>query len=199
MASYSSSSLGSVSSLSGNSHISSPSSTIGSGGTSSLPSATSSHSTGHSTGHATSTHGHSNTDEAQPSSATVSSSIVLKEESLDQQHHHHTTSHHPHHPHHLNSHNVHSSNSGRRENSTKNSTCEPTATHYVSANCVLLTYFNGDAATNVDEHFSRALSQPSSFNAENQGTKPTPSWRGKESHVVWCMATLAAMGTLYVI
>ncbi|XP_076069824.1 uncharacterized protein LOC143041698, partial [Oratosquilla oratoria] len=31
--------------------------------------------------------------------------------------------------------------------------------HYISANCVVLTYFSGDLATAVDEHFSRALSQ----------------------------------------
>ncbi|XP_064117128.1 transcription cofactor vestigial-like protein 3 isoform X2 [Macrobrachium nipponense] len=31
--------------------------------------------------------------------------------------------------------------------------------HYISANCVVLTYFSGDLATAVDEHFSRALTQ----------------------------------------
>lgn len=55
---------------------------------------------------------------------------------------------------------------------------QPLTTHYISSSCMLLTYFTGDIASNVDEHFSRALSQPSSFNAENQGSKPT-TWKGE--------------------
>ncbi|XP_022256863.1 transcription cofactor vestigial-like protein 2 isoform X3 [Limulus polyphemus] len=39
--------------------------------------------------------------------------------------------------------------------------------HYISANCVLLTYFNGDTSAAVDEHFSRALSQPSSYGPDS--------------------------------
>ncbi|XP_076373798.1 transcription cofactor vestigial-like protein 2 isoform X1 [Tachypleus tridentatus] len=35
--------------------------------------------------------------------------------------------------------------------------------HYISANCVVFTYFTGDTSDVVDEHFSRALSQPSSY------------------------------------
>ena len=30
---------------------------------------------------------------------------------------------------------------------------------YVSANCVVFTHYRGDAATEVDEHFQRALAQ----------------------------------------
>lgn len=55
----------------------------------------------------------------------------------------------------------------------------PNNTRYLSNNCVLLTYFSGDVAAHVDDHFSRALSQPSAFSAENQGTKPPGhSWKG---------------------
>ena len=52
---------------------------------------------------------------------------------------------------------------------------------YLSANCMLLTYFSGDISTNVDEHFTRALSQPSSFSAEHQGSKPGHAWKGKQT------------------
>ncbi|OWF41340.1 transcription cofactor vestigial-like protein 2 [Mizuhopecten yessoensis] len=48
---------------------------------------------------------------------------------------------------------------------------QPKGSQYFNANCVLLTYFNGDTATNVDEHFSRALSQPSSFTLEKNGSQ----------------------------
>ncbi|CAL4137391.1 unnamed protein product, partial [Meganyctiphanes norvegica] len=41
---------------------------------------------------------------------------------------------------------------------------------YISANCVVLTYFSGDLATAVDEHFSRALTQ--SFT--KTGKEPCP-------------------------
>ena len=39
--------------------------------------------------------------------------------------------------------------------------------HYISANCVVLTYFSGDLAAAVDEHFSRALTQ--SFSKTSKG------------------------------
>ncbi|XP_068237280.1 uncharacterized protein [Palaemon carinicauda] len=42
--------------------------------------------------------------------------------------------------------------------------------HYISANCVVLTYFSGDLATAVDEHFSRALTQ--SFSKSSKGDSP---------------------------
>ncbi|KAI0210844.1 hypothetical protein LSAT2_004392 [Lamellibrachia satsuma] len=38
----------------------------------------------------------------------------------------------------------------------------PIHTKYLSSNCAVVTYFNGDSATAVDEHFSRALSPPTS-------------------------------------
>lgn len=56
----------------------------------------------------------------------------------------------------------------------------PPEAEYISSRCVLFTYFQGDISAVVDEHFSRALSQPSSFSlgsakvARNAG-----SWRGE--------------------
>uniref|UniRef100_T1JLV0 Transcription cofactor vestigial-like protein 2 n=1 Tax=Strigamia maritima TaxID=126957 RepID=T1JLV0_STRMM len=38
-----------------------------------------------------------------------------------------------------------------------------TDAHYISANCVLFTYYSGDISAIVDEHFSRALSQPTIY------------------------------------
>ncbi|XP_064594761.1 transcription cofactor vestigial-like protein 2 [Liolophura sinensis] len=53
---------------------------------------------------------------------------------------------------------------------------QPKDTQYLNANCVLLTYFSGDISSVVDEHFSRALSQPSSYSADSSGTKSL-SWK----------------------
>ena len=49
---------------------------------------------------------------------------------------------------------------------------QPTSTQYISDTCVLLTYFTGDIESNVDQHFARALSQPSSFGPDYHGTTP---------------------------
>ncbi|XP_054471801.1 transcription cofactor vestigial-like protein 3 [Anoplopoma fimbria] len=46
---------------------------------------------------------------------------------------------------------------------------QPAEAEYLSSRCVLFTYFQGDIGDVVDEHFSRALSQSSTFNSE---TKP---------------------------
>ena len=46
---------------------------------------------------------------------------------------------------------------------------QPRGTQYLTSNCVLFTYFSGDPATVVDEHFSRALSQPSSYSLDKPG------------------------------
>ncbi|CAG5133245.1 unnamed protein product [Candidula unifasciata] len=51
---------------------------------------------------------------------------------------------------------------------------QPKATHYLASNCVLFTYFSGDTATVVDEHFSRALSQPSSYTLDKTPTNNKP-------------------------
>ncbi|KAJ8350011.1 hypothetical protein SKAU_G00251410 [Synaphobranchus kaupii] len=55
----------------------------------------------------------------------------------------------------------------------------PAEAEYLSSRCVLFTYFQGDIGDVVDEHFSRALSQPSAFSGEPKGTR-APSgglWR----------------------
>ncbi|KAJ0005879.1 hypothetical protein NQD34_015773 [Periophthalmus magnuspinnatus] len=55
---------------------------------------------------------------------------------------------------------------------------QPAEAEYLSARCVLFTYFRGEIGDVVDEHFSRALSQASSFSSESkplQVTQPTPS------------------------
>ncbi|KAM9710728.1 transcription cofactor vestigial-like protein 3 isoform 2-T2 [Menidia menidia] len=46
---------------------------------------------------------------------------------------------------------------------------QPAEAEYLSSRCVLFTYFQGDIGDVVDEHFSRALSQASTFSNE---TKP---------------------------
>lgn len=46
---------------------------------------------------------------------------------------------------------------------------EKAEAQYLSANCVVFTYYSGDISSVVDEHFSRALSQPSSYTSD--GTK----------------------------
>lgn len=51
----------------------------------------------------------------------------------------------------------------------------PKSSQYITPNCVLLSYFNGDVSSVVDEHFSRALSQPSSYTLDkgsNTDRKP---------------------------
>ncbi|CAK6984220.1 transcription cofactor vestigial-like protein 2a isoform X1, partial [Scomber scombrus] len=39
----------------------------------------------------------------------------------------------------------------------------PPGAEYLSSRCVLFTYFQGDISAVVDEHFSRALSQPTAY------------------------------------
>jgi len=55
---------------------------------------------------------------------------------------------------------------------------QPTSTQYISDTCVLLTYFTGDIESNVDEHFVRALSRPSSFGPDYHGTTPPSAHAG---------------------
>ncbi|XP_010294644.1 PREDICTED: transcription cofactor vestigial-like protein 3, partial [Phaethon lepturus] len=58
---------------------------------------------------------------------------------------------------------------------------QPAEMEYLNSRCVLFTYFQGDIGSVVDEHFSRALSQASSFNPETALTKSkaglSPLWR----------------------
>lgn len=66
---------------------------------------------------------------------------------------------------------------------------QPAEMEYLNSRCVLFTYFQGDIGSVVDEHFSRALSQVSSFSPETALTKSkaglNPLWRGKRS-ILWC-------------
>ncbi|XP_057245910.1 transcription cofactor vestigial-like protein 3 isoform X1 [Malurus melanocephalus] len=58
---------------------------------------------------------------------------------------------------------------------------QPAEMEYLNSRCVLFTYFQGDIGSVVDEHFSRALSQASSFSAETALSKSkaglNPLWR----------------------
>ncbi|NXR41321.1 VGLL3 protein, partial [Zosterops hypoxanthus] len=58
---------------------------------------------------------------------------------------------------------------------------QPAEMEYLNSRCVLFTYFQGDIGSVVDEHFSRALSQASSFNADTALPKSkaglNPLWR----------------------
>lgn len=68
---------------------------------------------------------------------------------------------------------------GEEEVRSKDS--QPAETEYLSSRCVLFTYFHGDIGDVVDEHFSRALSQPSAFNNDTKSIR-LPSgglWKGK--------------------
>lgn len=60
----------------------------------------------------------------------------------------------------------------------------PPEAEYINSRCVLFTYFQGDISTVVDEHFSRALSQPSSYSPSSVSAKAatrssSSSWRGE--------------------
>uniref|UniRef100_A0A7M4E9B5 Vestigial like family member 2 n=1 Tax=Crocodylus porosus TaxID=8502 RepID=A0A7M4E9B5_CROPO len=49
---------------------------------------------------------------------------------------------------------------------------------YINSRCVLFTYFQGDISAVVDEHFSRALSQPSSYSpSSTKASRSSSSWR----------------------
>lgn len=61
---------------------------------------------------------------------------------------------------------------------------QPAETEYLSSRCILFTYFQGEIGDVVDEHFSRALSQASSFSLEpsalkSQKTTSSSLWKGK--------------------
>ncbi|XP_014636537.1 PREDICTED: transcription cofactor vestigial-like protein 2 [Ceratotherium simum simum] len=56
----------------------------------------------------------------------------------------------------------------------------PPEAEYINSRCVLFTYFQGDISSVVDEHFSRALSQPSSYSPSCTNSKTPRSsgpWR----------------------
>ncbi|XP_029967807.1 transcription cofactor vestigial-like protein 3 [Salarias fasciatus] len=50
---------------------------------------------------------------------------------------------------------------------------QPAEAEYLSSRCVLFTYFQGEIGDVVDEHFSRALSQSSSFSSEAKPIRVT--------------------------
>ncbi|XP_023144172.2 transcription cofactor vestigial-like protein 3 isoform X1 [Amphiprion ocellaris] len=50
---------------------------------------------------------------------------------------------------------------------------QPAEAEYLSSRCVLFTYFQGDIGDVVDEHFSRALSQSSTFSSESKPIRVT--------------------------
>lgn len=65
--------------------------------------------------------------------------------------------------------------SGRRsasDSELKDGT-QPAEAEYLGSRCVLFTYFQGDIGDVVDEHFSRALSQSSTFNSESKTIRVT--------------------------
>lgn len=58
----------------------------------------------------------------------------------------------------------------------------PPEAEYINSRCVLFTYFQGDISSVVDEHFSRALSQPSSYSpscTSNKAPRSSGPWRGE--------------------
>lgn len=67
----------------------------------------------------------------------------------------------------------------------------PAEAEYLGSRCVLFTYFQGEIGDVVDEHFSRALSQSSTFNNESKTirvTQPSASattglWKGELQRV----------------
>ncbi|CAJ1079894.1 transcription cofactor vestigial-like protein 3 [Xyrichtys novacula] len=59
--------------------------------------------------------------------------------------------------------------SGHRSTTELKDGTQPAEAEYLSSRCVLFTYFQGNIGDVVDEHFSRALSQSSTFSSE---TKP---------------------------
>ena len=55
---------------------------------------------------------------------------------------------------------------------------EEGSAQYLTANCLLLTYFNGDAANLVDAHFDRALS----CDKTSPGVKTSPNDKHRECY-----------------
>lgn len=66
---------------------------------------------------------------------------------------------------------------------------QPAEAEYLSSRCVLFTYFHGNIEDVVDEHFSRALSQPSTFTGETKSSRCPPIhtsasaglWKGRST------------------
>ncbi|XP_072853576.2 transcription cofactor vestigial-like protein 2 isoform X2 [Pogona vitticeps] len=57
----------------------------------------------------------------------------------------------------------------------------PPEAEYINSRCVLFTYFQGDISAVVDEHFSRALSQPSSYSPSSASASTSAKATGRSS------------------
>ena len=55
---------------------------------------------------------------------------------------------------------------------------QPQTTQYLNPSCVIFTYFSGDIASNVDDHFSRSLSD-----TQGSSKSGSPSWKGELFHI----------------
>ncbi|XP_075815359.1 transcription cofactor vestigial-like protein 2 isoform X4 [Microtus pennsylvanicus] len=57
----------------------------------------------------------------------------------------------------------------------------PPEAEYINSRCVLFTYFRGDISSVVDEHFTRALSQPSSYapSCTSKAHRSSGPWRAE--------------------
>lgn len=66
---------------------------------------------------------------------------------------------------------------------------QPAEAEYLSSRCVVFTYFQGSIGDVVDEHFSRALSQPSAFTGDAKPTRISagPLWKGEFRVIVKAM------------
>uniref|UniRef100_A0A3Q3W6S1 Uncharacterized protein n=1 Tax=Mola mola TaxID=94237 RepID=A0A3Q3W6S1_MOLML len=62
---------------------------------------------------------------------------------------------------------------------------QPAEAEYLGSRCVLFTYFQGNIGDVVDEHFSRALSQSSTFNSETKPIRVTQPSASGQSSSVW--------------
>uniref|UniRef100_A0A672TCG5 Vestigial like family member 3 n=1 Tax=Sinocyclocheilus grahami TaxID=75366 RepID=A0A672TCG5_SINGR len=69
---------------------------------------------------------------------------------------------------------------------------QPAEAEYLSARCVVFTYFRGDIGDVVDEHFSRALSQPSAFSndAKTRRLHSGGPWKGRRQSTIFLLIEL---------
>ncbi|XP_048769409.1 transcription cofactor vestigial-like protein 2 isoform X2 [Ostrea edulis] len=74
----------------------------------------------------------------------------------------------------------------RHEDLVGDPECQPKSSHYLNPNCVLLSYFSGDTSAVVDEHFTRALSQPSSFNLDRNFSSNSFTVKSKAEKPLMC-------------
>ena len=66
---------------------------------------------------------------------------------------------------------------------------QPKDTQFLSANCVIMSYFDGSVTSQIDEHFSRSLSQTASSSSTSssassscaaaESSSKSASWRGE--------------------